>query len=104
MDCISLTYPCGCYKCWCDMEASLDHFTIDADGNSSIMLNIITPPMSPVSKFRVTLVNYHSNVDKACLKCSTDVQEKYGTMYHVAQLFGANPEYAPYAWSVGVPY
>lgn len=104
IDCITCTYPCECKKCLCEMDmAQLTDVIVNPDGSSNGILNI-GAPFPSVSKFRITLVNYHSNVDPECLKCDVLDQEKFGTLHDAPALYGTSPSYAPYDESIAVPY
>jgi len=105
IDCDTIPPPQGCDRCICDNDMTLADFVVDANGDASA--NLIVGPGSlapPITKFRITLVNYRSNVDHECLKCDVGSQEMFGDIVNAPVLYGSYPQFAPYNPNLSVWY
>ncbi len=89
-----------CNKCNCKKDAMMDHFWVDADGNSGVDVHVDGGGQW-ISKFRITLVNYKPKVDEECLKCDVSEQHKFGTVTGAPDLYHESPIFATYNPNAG---
>jgi hypothetical protein len=103
-----LNNPCegdggSCDQCNCGTQADLNHFFINADGTSGINLSLGAPPFNPITRLRITLVNYNSLFNPECLNCDSKFN-RWGTITSAVDVYGAVAEFAPYNLSIPVDF
>jgi hypothetical protein len=95
----------GCDRCMCDNEMNMYDFMVNVDGDAVTTLDIGPGSLpGPITKLRVTLINYTQNVDEGCKKCDIANQELFGDILWAPQLYGANPAYGQYHYNIGISY